>query len=193
MADAPTSYLVLWPERRISWFGKLGEIGRPLTMMYGSPHGSAPSLKRYGIGPGDRIFIVSLKKGAVSVLARATVGTMITTDEYFRDHLRLSKEELALHLWTLSEKLEAERRDLGHRLPFGCVDEVALFAECTPLTLGTEVPPKVLAAIRFQPKTGAERALPLVDGKLKNVTPIQGHFFRLSPASARALDRLVAR
>lgn len=189
--DTATSYVVLWAKRHLEWLTGLGERGKPLEIIYGSPHSSAPSLRRYGVGQGDRIFIVTLKQGALAIVARARVDRVITTEEYFRDHLRLSPSLLATHLWAMSEKLAKEQPELGHRLPFGCVDEVGLFSESTPFGLDAPVPPKVLGSLRFRPKTGEERALPLVDGKLKNATPIHGHFFRLAPASARSLDAIV--
>ena len=44
-------------------------------MMYGSPHDSAPSLRRYDVSPGDFIFIVGLKAGLLSLVTRAGVSS----------------------------------------------------------------------------------------------------------------------
>jgi hypothetical protein len=50
----------------------------------------------------------------------------------------------------------------------------------------------VLARLRFVTKRKEVRALPLVDGKLKKVVALQGHFHRLDEASREELDRLLS-
>jgi hypothetical protein len=186
-------FVVLWPAKRLAWLDRIGEIGMLPEVIYGSPHGSAPSLKRYGIQPGDRIFIVSLLRGDLYVVTRFVLDRVITTDAYFKDHLGLGDADLALHLWKLSEKLGAERPELGHRLPFGCVDEAALPREASPMRLDLLVPRAVLEELRFRPKRGEAYGLPLRDGKITKTNSVQGHFYRLIPESTAALDALVAK
>lgn len=190
---APSGYVVLWAEKRLAWLRKLGGLGGPFEVLYGSPHGSAPSLVRYGIGHGDRLFVVSLARGAVWVEARFVVDRIVPAEVYLRDHLRLGEDDLRLHLWDLEEKLARERPDLGHRLPFGCVDEAALPREATQLGLHLEIPSVTIEAIRFQPKRGEAYGLPLVEGKLKKSSALQGHFYRLTPEALVRLDALVDR
>jgi hypothetical protein len=185
------SFVLNWSQKKLDLLKKDGEVGTSLTMMYGSPHSSAPSLRKYGVGPGDFIYIVGLKAGLLSMVTRVEVGSLITADEYFRDHLRLPEADLKLHLWTLSEKLWKERRELGHRLPFGCVDEVALFSSATPVTLDRTIPTEVTAALRFRTKKGEERSLPLVGGLLKKLSALQAHIHRLTPETAPLLEALV--
>ncbi len=186
------SYLILWPQKRIDRLKKDGEVGQPLEVLYGSPHGSAPSLRRYSIDAGDDVYVVGLKAGVVYVVVRLEIEKVISADDYFRDHLRLPAKDLKLHLWDLSEKLAREKPQLGHRLPFGCVDEAAVVASSSPVTLDVAVPADVLAALRFRTKRGEERSLPLEEARLRKLAAIQGHFHRLTPETAPLLERLVA-
>jgi len=186
------SYLLLWPQKRLDQLERDGEVGTALTMMYGSPHGSAPSLRRYDVSPGDFIFIVGLKAGVIYLVTRACVSELITADAYFRDHLGLPEADLKLHLWNLAEKLAKQRPELGHRLPFGCVDEVALLSSASPVALDLPIPAEVTAALRFRTKKGEERSLPLVNGLLRKQTALQGHIHRLTPETAPLLEALAA-
>jgi hypothetical protein len=187
----PQSFVLNWSQKRLDQLQKDGEVGTSLTMMYGSPHSSAPSFRRYGVGPGDFIHIVGLKAGRLSLITRACVDTLITADAYFKDHLRLPEKTLKMHLWDMSEKLWEERRELGHRLPFGCVDEVALLSSASPVTLDVTIPVDVVAALRFLTKKGEERSLPLVRGLLKKLSALQAHIHRLTPETAPLLERLL--
>jgi hypothetical protein len=128
----------------------------------------------------------------VYLVARIEVEKVISADEYFRDYLRLPARDLKLHLWDLEEKLARGRPQLGHRLPFGCVDEAAVAASSSPVTLDAAVPVDVLAALRFRTKRGEERSLPLEQGLLRKLATLQGHFHRLTPETAPLLERLVA-
>jgi len=186
------SFLVHWAKPRLELLKKRGEVGTALTMMYGSPHGSAPSLKRYGVSVGDALYIVGVAAGRLSLVTRAEVASLISADEYFRAHLKLPATLLKLHLWSLEERLGEERPELGHRLPFGCVDEAALFSSATPVILDRFIPTHVVGALRFRTKKGEERALPLEDGLLKKLVALQGHLHRLTPETAPLLDRLLA-
>ena len=185
------SYLLLWPQRRIDQLKKNGEVGQPLEVLYGSPHSSAPSLRRYGIESGDHVYVVGLRAGVVYVVARIEVEKVISTDEYFRDYLRLPARDLKLHLWDMEEKLARDRPQLGHRLPFGCVDEAAVAASSSPVTLDAPIPVDVLAALRFRTKRGEERSLPLEQGLLRKLPALQGHFHRLTPETVPLLEGLV--
>ncbi len=187
----PQSFVLNWSQKKLDVLKKDGEVGTSLTMMYGSPHASAPSFRRYGVGPGDFIYIVGLKAGLLSLVMRGQVDSLITADEYFHDHLMLPEKILKMHLWDMSEKLWKERRELGHRLPFGCVDEVALFSSATPVTLDRTIPTEVTAALRFRTKKGDERSLPLVGGLLKKLSALQAHIHRLTPETAPLLEALV--
>jgi len=161
-------------------------------VFYGSPHGSAPPLSRYGVGAGASIYIVYLRDGVLFLVARVVVGEVISVEAYLEEHLKLPAALLKKHLWALEDELWKTRPELGHRLPFGCVDEAALLTRSSPLSRGQEIPVKITAALRFVTKKGEERSLPLVVGKLKKLSAIQGHFHRLTPASAIELERLLA-
>jgi hypothetical protein len=187
----PQSFVLNWSQKRLDQLQKDGEVGTSLTMMYGSPHSSAPSFRRYGVGQGDFIYIVGLKAGRLSLVTRACVAALITADAYFKDHLQLHEKMLKMHLWDMSEKLWEERRELGHRLPFGCVDEAALLSSASPVTLDRTIPVEVAAALRFRTKKGEERRLPLEGGLLKKLSALQAHIHRLTPETAPLLERLL--
>ena len=160
-------------------------------MMYGSPHSSAPSFRRYGVGPGDFIYIVGLKAGLLSLVTRVCIDALISADEYFKDHLRLPENMLKMHLWDMADKLWKERRELGHRLPFGCVNEVALLSSASSVVLDMTIPVEVVAALRFRTKKGEERSLPLEAGLLKKLSALQAHIHRLTPDTAPLLEGLL--
>ena len=186
-----TSFLVLWSQDRLARLKKAGELGKPLYVLYGSPHISAPSLARYGVTTGDSVYIVGMKLGALLLVARVKLGSLMAVGEFFRDHLGVSHADAALHIWDLEKKLARERPELGHALPFGCVNEAALVADSTPTRLDLEVPLDVAERISFRTQKGAVRALSLQAGKVRAIT-IQGHYLRLVPDAAAALDRLLA-
>ena len=185
------SFLVLWSQDRIKSLKAKGELGTPLRVVYGSPHQSAPSLLRYGVTSGDTIFVVGLKGGALHLISKVQVAQIVSADDFFRDHLRLPPAELNLRLWELEKRLALSRPELGHMLPFGCVDEAAIPSASMPIRLDMPVPESVLAAVRFRSKKGEERSLHLEDGKLKTSTSIQGHYLRLTPDSAAALEAVL--
>jgi hypothetical protein len=188
----PDAYLVAWAQDRVKLLAR--EVGRPVRVLYGSPHQSAPSLRRYGISTGDTVFIVGQKQGVVSILSRVRVKVVVSAQDFFREGLKLPSKDLALaedHLWALEDKLRGERPELGHQLPFGCVDEAAIPTDATPIRTDQIIPPKVLGAIRLRDARGRERALPVENGRLQKPMSIQGHYFRLVPASAALLDAVV--
>ena len=104
------SFLVLWSQDRIKSLKAKGELGTPLRVVYGSPHQSAPSLLRYGVTSGDTIFVVGLKGGALHLISKVQVAQIVSADDFFRDHLRLSPAELNLRLWELEKRLALSRR-----------------------------------------------------------------------------------
>jgi len=187
-----TGYLIMWPSDRVDRLKKHGEIGLPLKVLFGSPHGSAPSMRRYGIGPGDALFVVFVRKGDVYLLSRLVVGDLISVEAFVRDCLGVGKDDLELHPWDLWVKLAKDRPDLGQLQPWGCVDEAAVPASSTPARTDQAIPSDLLARLRFVTKRKEVRALPLVDGKLKKVVALQGHFHRLDEASREELDRLLS-
>ncbi len=184
------SFLVLWSQKRLEVLERNDELGDKLKVIYGSPHSSAPSLRRYGVSPKDTVFVVGVKSGAIHLVARAKIKAVVSVDDYLRDHLGLSPKYLDMHLWDLSEALWKEHPELGHRLPFGCVNEAGVVASSSPIALDEPIPMRVLSELRFRTKRGDERGLPLKNGKLRSVTSIQGHYFRLTPETAKVLDRL---
>jgi hypothetical protein len=61
---------------------KAGGEGKPLQVLLGGIHQSAPSLKRAGIAPGDVVFPVSVYNGSLYILAGAVVDKFIELADY---------------------------------------------------------------------------------------------------------------
>jgi hypothetical protein len=188
----PDAFVVLWSRERLDRLKARGELGKPLHVLYGGPHSSAPSLARYGICAGDAVYVVGLRAGGLFLVARVRLGPVMGLADFLRQHLDVREDELALTLPALEQKLAQERPELGHAIPFGCVDEAALVVESTPAQLDLAIPLDVLQRVAFQTKRGETRPLPVDGGKVKRVASIQGHYLRLAPASVAALDQLLA-
>ena len=62
-SNGVASFLVLWSADRITALRNRGELGQVPRVLYGSPHTSAPRLTRYGVSPGDTVYVVMLAKG----------------------------------------------------------------------------------------------------------------------------------
>jgi hypothetical protein len=124
---------------------------------------------RYGLGPGDIVFVMGIRAGELLLLARVRLERVIPASEY----------------------RPVERPLLGHQQPFGCVDEAGLVAAATPLRLDVIVPTSILEQLQLRNTRGQERALPLKDGRVKPLS-IQGHFFRLTERAADVLERFLA-
>ena len=185
------SYLIMWPMSRIEDLNKHQEIGQPLVVFFGSPHASAPSLKKYGVTSGDRVFIVFVQKGVIYLLCRFTVGRLMTELDYARDYLNVSAEDLTLHTWTLWEKLAKEQPNLGQRQPWGCVDEATIPLASSLTKLDQVIPVEVLERLQFVTKRGEIRSLPLVNGQFKKINALHGHFHRLHENSVGLLDAII--
>jgi predicted DNA-binding WGR domain protein len=153
---------------------KAGELGQPLQVIFGGFHISKPPLGRYGIEAGDRIYAVSVRKGAFHLIASMTVDELVDVDTYMS---RLD--------------LEAEQRG-GHRSLWDHAGEVALGRDGTPFDLRRVIPPEHVATITFQPKRGAARPISHVDGMIEQTTGLTGHYLRLSPETETLFRRVLA-
>ena len=166
------SYLVLWAQDRCRQVRQAGDTGKMLQVLYGGPHISAPSFKRYGVAPGDWVNVGAFKNGVLFIVARMRVTAILGVGEFFRDHLHNAVP-------------------LGHQSPPDCVTEAVIGEEATPIRFDVAVPIDVLTALRFRNKRNQERGLKVEDGKLKGITGMQGHVMRFTPDSARAIETLV--
>jgi hypothetical protein len=185
------SYIVLWSADRWKWLKKNGETGKPLEVLYGGVHISTPSFSRYHVAPGDRVYVGMVREGQMYLLACMTVRGVISVKDYLREHLQIPEDILALHLWDLEKKLREERSELGHRLPYGCIDEAVIGENGTPFRFDFAVPLEMLERLTFRNKQGKERGVKFEDGKFKSQTGMQGHVLRLAPHSAEDFAELV--
>jgi hypothetical protein len=188
-----SAYTVLWTRDRCRGLKKAGDEGRPLQVLFGGAHQSAPSLKRAGIGHGDIVFPVTVHKGALYVLAGVVVDRFVGIEEYAIDQLGLDPRSVTgLREYQLQERIQKECGLLGHRRPYGCGTEVALAARSTPLRFGLAVAPEHVADITFCPRKGGAMRLKYVDnGKLTHSTSLQGNVRRLCEPSATLFANVV--
>jgi hypothetical protein len=188
----PESFTLLWTESRCRWLDAAGEIGKPIEVIFGGPHQSAPSLSRFKAVPGDDVYVLRVRQKVMYIVARLRVSAILPIEDYLRDRLGLSTTLLSLPLWDLEEKLWAERPELGHRLPSGCISEAAI-GEGSPLRLDCDVPSDVLERISFRSQRG-ERALKQVkDGKLMNTAGVACGVYRLAAESAADFASIIDR
>lgn len=71
------AYTVMWARDHCVALRKAGDEGKPLQVLFGGIHQSAPSLKRAGIAPGDVVFPVSVYNGSLYILAGAVVDKLV--------------------------------------------------------------------------------------------------------------------
>ena len=186
----PESFTVLWAESRCRWLETAGEIGKPIEVIFGGPHQSAPSLSRFKVAPGDDVYVLRVRQRVLFIVARLRVSAILPIEEYLLDRFGLSKKLLSLPLWDLEEKLWSERPEMGHLLPSGCISEAAI-GEGSPMRLDCDVPPEVLTRVRYRSQRG-ERALKQVkDGELMNTAGIGGGVYRLGAESAAEFAAII--
>ncbi len=111
------------------------------------------------------MFPVWVSDGQLRVIARMQVGRLITLAEYASEYLRLG----SLPVGPVRPEFPRQHPALGHRAPFGCIDQVAIASEGTPFNFERGIAPEELPLLRFGPKPGKEKALSgLQDGRLVN-------------------------
>ena len=184
------SYIVLWSADRWKWLKRHGESGRPLEVLYGGHHTSTPSFSRYYVMPGDRVYVVMVRDGRLHILASMDIVKYLSISDYLRTYHHVSEDILSLHLWAMETRLREERPDLGHRLPYGCIDEALVGESRLPFRFDRQVPVEIVETLTFRNKQGRERGVKVEDGKFKSVTGIQGHVLRLAPDSAQEFASL---
>jgi hypothetical protein len=171
-----TAYVTLWTKARCGWLRRVRDRG-PLRVIFGGHHTSLPSLAHLGIG--DTIFPVWICDGQLRVIARMEVGQLMTLSEYACEHLQMESERLPVG--PIGHDFPGQHPELGHRAPFGCIEQVAIGFEGTPFNFERSVSPQDLPLLRFGPKPGKEKPLTgLKDGRLSNGYSLHGHVRRAS-------------
>jgi predicted DNA-binding WGR domain protein len=167
-------YLIFWTADTINMVRAAGEIGQPLQVICGGHHLSKPPLGRYGIEAGDRIYVVSVRKGALHLIASMTVDDVIATEEY------------------LSRLDHGSERQPGHGGFWDHGADVALGRDGTSIDLRRVVPPEDVATITFQPKRGATRPISHVDGRIEQSAGLTGNYLRLTSQTESLFRRVLA-
>jgi hypothetical protein len=133
---------------------------------------------------GDTVFPVWVSDGQLRVIARMQVGRLITLAEYASEYLQLG----SLPVGPVSPEFPRQHPELGHRAPFGCIDQVAIASEGTPFNFERSIAPEELPLLRFGPKPGKEKTLSgLQDGHLASSVSFQGHVRRASEQTRKIL------
>jgi hypothetical protein len=190
MNSTAESFTVLWGADVCEGLIESGEIGKPLTVIFGGEHQSIPSLSRFKVKPGDHVFPIRLYKRCLYVIARLTISKIIPLEEYFATELCVSKDDLRMNAWDLQDKLLKEQPEMGHRLPYGCVFEAGL-GHGTPMTLDRVVPPATAEKIRYCSRKGERPIKHITNGQITHASSISGGVYRLSPDSAKFFHALV--
>ncbi len=187
------TFIVLWTQDRCRRLKQVGEEGKPLEVLFGGHHQSAPGFTRFGVQPGDAICPVLVRDGVLHVVARLRVERMLSVADYLHEFIPLSPSELALPAWKLPEELFRTRPELGHRIPLGCLDEAVVGTGDAVMQFDRPLSPKQLTKLRLVTRNGQERELKYVeDGRLLKVFTLQGRVYRLAPASAAMFDQVLA-
>src|SRR5262245_9278568 len=158
------AYVTLWTKARCTWLRRVRD-GGPLFVLFGGPHISLPSMAHVSVG--DTVFPVWVTDGQLRVIARMQVGRLITLAEYASEYLRLG----SLPVGPVDPAFPQQHPELGHRAPYGCIDQVAISSEGTPFNFERSVAPEDLPLLRFGPKPGKDKALAaLQDGRCLSTT-----------------------
>jgi hypothetical protein len=175
------AYVCLWTKARCAWLRRVRDSG-PLFVLFGGPHISLPSMAHVKVG--DTVFPVWVTDGQLRVVARMQVGRLITLAEYASEYLRLG----SLPVGPVDPSFPQQHPELGHRAPFGCIDQVAIASEGTPFNFERSIAPEELPRLRFGPKPGKEKGLTgLQDGRLLSSLSFQGHVRRASEQTRKIL------
>jgi hypothetical protein len=177
MAEA---YVVLWALERCRWLQRVGDEG-PIEVVFGGPHTSQPSIA--ALRSGDVIYPVAVAGGALRLIARLPVDTIMSPQLFVRE--RLGIESGPHDMWdTLFHELRKCRPDVGHRVPITCADHAAV-GRGTKIVFDRNFPADALRVLRFGAGRGKEQPLAgVANGRLENNLSLQGRVRRLSTESA---------
>lgn len=168
-------YTTLWPN---DWAKQILKNDKDsiLSVIYGGPHSSQPSLNRVKVG--DVIFPVRVESGNLYIMGRMIVEKIINADEYI--------QSIGIHTNSLWDSYTYQHQDtITHKIPRTCADKVAIGINGT-IIKDRLVPSDKLTLIKLGIKKGEE--LPL---KPKLSLSFQGHIRRLSEDSAMLLNQII--
>lgn len=168
-------YTTLWPN---DWAKQIQKNDKDsiLSVIYGGPHSSQPSLGR--VKAGDVIFPVRVESGKLYIMGRMTVDYIISADKY--------TQNLGIHINGLWDSYTYQHQDtITHKIPRTCADNAAIGINGT-IIKDRLVPTYKLMLIKLGIKKGEEQPL-----KPKLSLSFQGHFRRLSEDSAMLFNQII--
>ena len=174
-------YVTYWPYDWVKTILTNGDTG-PISVIYGGEHRSQPPLGKVTIG--DVVFPVTLSEGQLYILARMTISSILSADEYTEKVLKIKRNPFVWDSYTA-----AHTRDITHYIPRTCADVVALGTDGTAIALRL-VPLEKINLIMLGPKIGAELPLKMRGDKI-SINNFSGYFRRLSESSANLLDAII--
>jgi hypothetical protein len=190
-SDSPASFLVLWSKERHRELRRVADRQPTLSVIFGGPHLSLPSLSKFGVRPEDRIFPVFAEDRQLHLICGATVREIHPIRPFLTSEFGITAQQAAGSLWTVWPALKRRHPEVAHLRDDECVDEAAA-CESTPLRFDRVVPPAILARLTFRSSKGERPLRQVEDGQLKSTVSIQNGYFRLTPESAKDMETLLA-
>jgi hypothetical protein len=159
------TYTTYWADWLCDKVREAGLEGTALRLVWGGWN-AATNLLRSKIDAGDEIVAVTVREGVVHLVGRMTVASKQGRDAWLRSH-----------------------REDRPTVPHACATHVLAGEDGTPISLDRPVPRAVLARWRFASAKARRPLGPIEDGRLVQVTGLQG-LHRLTDATAAALRRI---
>jgi len=185
------SFIILWSNDRIRQIQKYQQESTRLDVLFGGPHSSLPSFRRYNVKVGDLIYPVRVSKGILYVIGRMRVKQLISLEEYIelKPLLFAQYEKSQIPMITLGNYLELhpEKQYLAPT----CVEEVAIGEYGTAIQLDVMIPPDLLERLRFRSQKRERTLKHIVNGRLTKVISLQGGYYRLTEGSAQEVEALL--
>jgi hypothetical protein len=172
-----SAYIIYWTKDRIGAYLANGDEG-PLSVIFGGPHQSQPSLGK--IKAGDTIYPITVVKGKMYIIASMEVDKIIPEEEL------LEKPGGEVVMWDSFSKSNMGK--ITHKVPWSCVDTVAIGKNGTKLKM-IELPMEKALLLSLGPE-GKQTPLKIKDGLIKTSNLI-GYFRRLRELSENTLKELV--
>jgi hypothetical protein len=71
-------HTILWTNDYCRKLKRAGDIGKPLSVLFGGCHQSQPSLSTFGVVPGDYLLVIRVEKGRLFLVAGMQVREYVT-------------------------------------------------------------------------------------------------------------------
>jgi hypothetical protein len=176
-----SSYIIFWNKDRIETYSKNGDIG-PLSVIFGGPHQSQPTLGKIKIG--DIIFPITVIDGAAYILGRMEIEAIITEKEFLKNNII---ENVGNLTW---DEYRIKYNDrITHKIPWNCMERAAIGKNGTKI-IKRKLPKEKIDLIKLGAKEGQETLLKIKDGKIQTSNLI-GYFRKLSKDSEKIFNEII--